>query len=215
MASGARDMSQTRVFLGPNASYFAVSPVGGATWASIPARLEALIDLEKPARTPYLIALGVGETWFALWQDGSSSCNLDVEYPNLERLLRRHGKSGVKNIALSPSRGNEFAISFKDGSSHIRGPVSEANLHQLNTIMIAGAQNSQQPLTMQVQVCGLHTSSPPIDLPTQLLNKSKIFFPGTPGDMMGRKNESVTKGEQKERKLANFVGKGPINCTVM
>ena len=95
-ASKTRDMSQTRVFLGPKASYFAVSPVGGSTWASIPARLEALIDLDKPARTPSLIALGVEETWFALWQDGSSSCNLDVEYPNLERLLRRHGKSGVK-----------------------------------------------------------------------------------------------------------------------
>ena len=32
---------------------------------------------------------------------------------------------------------------------------------------------------------------------------------------MGRKNESVTKGEQKERKLANFVAKSPSNCTVM
>ena len=95
-ASRTRDMSQTRVFLGPNASYFAVSPVGGSTWASIPARLEALIDLDQPARTPSLIALGVEETWFALWQDGSCSCNLDVEYPNLERLLRKHGKSGVK-----------------------------------------------------------------------------------------------------------------------
>ena len=95
-ASKTRDMSQTRVYLGPNASYFAVSPVGGSTWASIPARLEALIDLEQPARTPSLIALGVEGTWFALWQDGSCSCNLDVEYPNLERLLRRHGKSGVK-----------------------------------------------------------------------------------------------------------------------
>ena len=95
-ASKTRDMSHTRVFLGPNASYFAVSPVGGSTWASIPARLEKLIDLDQPARTPSLIALGVEDTWFALWQDGSSSCNLDVEYPNLERLLRRHGKSGVK-----------------------------------------------------------------------------------------------------------------------
>ena len=95
-ASKTRDMSQTRVYLGPNASYFAVSPVGGVTWASIPARLEALIDLNQPARAPILIALGIEETWFALWQDGSSSCNLDVEYPNLERLLRRHGKSGVK-----------------------------------------------------------------------------------------------------------------------
>lgn len=95
-ASKTRDMSQTRVYLGPNASYFAASPVGGSTWASIPARLETLIDLNQPARTPILIALGVEETWFALWQDGSSCCNLDVEYPNLERLLRRHGKFGVR-----------------------------------------------------------------------------------------------------------------------
>ena len=120
-----------------------------------------------------------------------------------------------QNIALSPSEANEFAISFKDGSSHIRGPVSEANLHQLNAIMMTGAQNTKQPLTMQVQVCGLHTSSPPVDLPTQLLNKSKIFFPGTPGDMMGRKQGSATKGEKKKTTFARFVAKSPIDCTVM
>ncbi len=89
-------MSQTRVDLGPNGRYFAVSPAGGVTWASIPARLEALIDLNQPGRTPTLVALGVKETWFALWRDGSSSCNLDSEYQKLEELLRRHGKSGVK-----------------------------------------------------------------------------------------------------------------------
>ena len=99
-ASKHWDMSQTRVFLGPNGSYFAVSPAGGAVWASIPARLEALIDLNQPGRTPTLVALGVKGTWFALWQDGSSSCNLDSEYQKLEDLLRRHGKSGVK---VSPS----------------------------------------------------------------------------------------------------------------
>ena len=32
---------------------------------------------------------------------------------------------------------------------------------------------------------------------------------------MGRKNEPFTKGERKERKLANFAGKIPIDCTVM
>ncbi|KAL9064741.1 MAG: hypothetical protein Q9161_008670 [Pseudevernia consocians] len=214
-ASKHWDMSQTKVFLGPNGSYFAVSPAGGAVWASIPARLEALIDLNQPGRTPTLVALGVKGTWFALWQDGSSSCNLDSEYQKLEDLLRRHGKSGVKKIALSPGESDQFAVSFRDGSFHVRGPVSEANLRQLNTIMISAARTSQQPFTMQVQVCGLHTSSPAIELPTQLLNISNITFPGTPGDRMGRKYESTAKGVQKGAKVATFVANSLSSCMIM
>ena len=53
------------------------------------------MDLKQPCHAPSLVALGVKETWFALWPDGSSSCNLDSEYQKLEELLRRHGKSGV------------------------------------------------------------------------------------------------------------------------
>lgn len=89
-------MSQIRVYLGLYGSCFAVSPGGGTTWASIPARLEALIDLSQPRRSPTLVALGVKKTWFALWRDGSSSYNLDSEDHKLEELLRRHRKSGVK-----------------------------------------------------------------------------------------------------------------------
>lgn len=120
-----------------------------------------------------------------------------------------------QNIALSPGESDQFAVSFRDGSIHIRGPVSEANLRQLNAIMISAAHNSQQPLTMQVQVCGLHTSSPVIELPTQLLNMSKITFLGTPGDRMGRKYESTAKGVQKGTKVTTFVADSLSNCMIM
>ena len=120
-----------------------------------------------------------------------------------------------QNIALSPGESNQFAISFKDGSFHIRGPVSEGNLRHLNAIMVSAAQASQQRLTMQIQVCGLHTSSSPIDLPTQLLNMSKITFPGTPGDRMGKRYESTAKGVQKGAKVATFVANNSSSCMIM
>ena len=94
-ASKPWDMPQTRAALGPKGSYFATSPAGGATWSSIPSCLEKVMDLKQPCHAPSLVALGVKETWFALWPDGSSSCKLDSEYQKLEELLRRHGKSGV------------------------------------------------------------------------------------------------------------------------
>lgn len=94
-ASKAWDMPQTRAALGPKGSYFATSPAGGATWNSIPSCLERHMNLKQPGHAPSLVTLGVKETWFALWPDGSSSCSLDSEYQKLERLLRRHGKSGV------------------------------------------------------------------------------------------------------------------------
>ena len=88
-------MPQTRAALGPKGSYFATSPVGGAAWKSIPSCLERFIDLKQPGHVPSLVSLGVKETWFALWPDGSSSCDLDSEYQKLEQLLRKYGKSGV------------------------------------------------------------------------------------------------------------------------
>ena len=88
-------MPQTRAALGPKGSYFATSPAGGATWSSIPPGLERLIDMKQPGHVPSLVALGVKETWFALWPNGSSSCDLGSQYQKLEQLLRRHGKSGV------------------------------------------------------------------------------------------------------------------------
>ena len=94
-ASEPWDMPQTRVSLGPKGSYFAVSPAGGVTWNSIPKLVATLIDINQHGRTPTLVALGVKETWFALWPDGSSSCNLDSEYPDLETLLRRRGTSSI------------------------------------------------------------------------------------------------------------------------
>ncbi|KAF6220031.1 hypothetical protein HO133_003856 [Letharia lupina] len=208
-------MAQTKVSIGPNGNYFATFPAARAAWSSIPPSLERLIDLEQPSRTPTLVTLGVKKTWFAQWRDGNSSCNLDSEYQRLEELLRRHGKLGVDNITLSPSQSNQFAVSFRDGSSHIRGPVSETNLRQLNAIMISAAQLSQQPLTMQIQVCGLHTSSPPIELPTQLLNMSKITFPGTPGDRIGSEYKSTAKGVRKGAKVATFVANNSSNCMIM
>ena len=94
-ASKPWDMPQTRVSLGPNGSYFAMSPAGGATWISIPKYLQALMEPNRPGHAPTVVTLGVKATWFVLWPDGSSSCSLDSEYQRLEELLRRHGKSGV------------------------------------------------------------------------------------------------------------------------
>lgn len=88
-------MPQTKVSIGPDGSYFATSPAAGVVWRSIPPGLERLIDLKTPGRTPASVALGVKETWFVLWPDGSSSCRLDSEYQKLEELLRKHGRSGV------------------------------------------------------------------------------------------------------------------------
>lgn len=208
-------MPQTKVSIGPEGSYFATSPAAGVVWRSIPPGLERLIDLKTPGRTPALVALGVKETWFVLWPDGSSSCKLDSEYQKLEELLRKHGRSGVTNIALSASQSDQFAVSFKDGFTHIRGPVSEANLRQMNTIMISAAQSSQQLIIMRVEVCGLYTSSTPIELPTQLLNISKVTFPGTPGDRKGRKHESIAVGLQKRVKVAKLAASDSSKCTIM
>lgn len=58
---------------------------------------------------------------------------------------------------------------------------------------------------MQVDVCGLYTSSPPIELPTQLLNTSRITFRGMAGDRMGRKHESPKRGLQMGIKVASFA----------
>ena len=85
----------------------------------------------------------------------------------------------------------------------------------MNNVMISGAQSSRHPLTVQVEVCGLYTSSLPIELPTQLLNTSKITFPGTSGDRMGRKYESTAKGVQKGAKVATFVANNSLNCMIM
>ena len=88
-------MPQARVSLGPNASYFASSPAGGVTWDRLPDSFESLFNPQQPARVPTHVSLGVKDTWFALWPDENSSCNLGDEYPKLEMLLRKYGKSGV------------------------------------------------------------------------------------------------------------------------
>ena len=94
-------MPQARVCLGPNASYFASSPAGGVTWNRLPASFESLFNPQQPARVPTHVSLGVKDTWFALWPDGNSSCYLGDDYPNLEMLLRKHGKNGV-NVRMLP-----------------------------------------------------------------------------------------------------------------
>lgn len=88
-------MPQARVSLGPDASYFASSPAGGVTWNRLPASFESLFNPQQTARVPTHVSLGVKDTWFALWPDENSSCYLGDEYPNLEVLLRKYGKSGV------------------------------------------------------------------------------------------------------------------------
>lgn len=120
-----------------------------------------------------------------------------------------------QNIALSANQSDQFAVSFMDGFTHIRGPVSESNLRQMNTVMISAAQSSRQPLLMRVEVCGLYTSPTAIDLPTQLLNNSKVTFPGTPGDRNGRKHESIAVGLQKRVKVAKLAASDSSKCTVM
>ena len=88
-------MPQARVSLGPKGSYFASSPAGGVTWNALPHNFELLFNPQRPGRVPTLVALGVNDSWFALWPDRNSSCNLGDDYPDLEILLRKHGKSGV------------------------------------------------------------------------------------------------------------------------
>lgn len=88
-------MPQTRVALGPKGSYFANSPKGGVTWNDLPSSFEQFINPQQSGRVPVSVALGVKETWFALWPDNSSSCNLGDEYPDLEILLKKYGKAGI------------------------------------------------------------------------------------------------------------------------
>lgn len=61
---------------------------------------------------------------------------------------------------------------------------------------------------MQVQVCGLYNTSPPIELPQPILNVQRIIFPGTPDDRMGRKYE-------KGAKAVGFVGNCASSCVLM
>lgn len=88
-------MHQARVTLGPKGSFFATSPAGGVIWDGIPANFQTLINPQQRGRVPTLVALGVNETWFASWPNGSSSCNLADEYQDLEILLRKHGQGGI------------------------------------------------------------------------------------------------------------------------
>lgn len=88
-------MPQTRVALGPRGSYFASSPAGGIIWNDLPPSFEQLINPQQSGRVPTLVALGVRNTWFALWPDNNSSCNLGEDYPDLETLLKKHGRAGI------------------------------------------------------------------------------------------------------------------------
>lgn len=76
-------------------SYFASSPAGGVTSNGLPESFKLLFDPQQPGRVPKLVALGTNDTWFALWPDSNSSCSLGDDYPDLEILLRKHGKGGI------------------------------------------------------------------------------------------------------------------------
>jgi len=90
------DMAQTRVSLGPRGSYFATSPAGSVISNDLPSSFEHLINPQQSGRIPTWVALGVNDAWFALWPNSSCSCHLRDEYPDLETLLKKHGKAGVK-----------------------------------------------------------------------------------------------------------------------
>lgn len=94
-AATVMDMPQARVSLGPKGSYFASSPAGGVTSNGLPESFKLLFDPQQPGRVPKLVALGTNDTWFALWPDSNSSCSLGDDYPDLEILLRKHGKGGI------------------------------------------------------------------------------------------------------------------------
>ncbi|KAK0508280.1 hypothetical protein JMJ35_009364 [Cladonia borealis] len=207
-AGTAIDMPQTRVSLGPNASYFASSPAGGVTWDRLPDSFESLFNPQQPARVPTHVSLGVKDTWFALWPDENSSCKLGDEYPKLELLLRKHGKTGVDNIALSASQPNQFVVCFRDKRSFVRGPVSEANLHQLNSIMAASSEGS-----LQVEVCGMETVSPPIKLPQQFLSPQKVCFPKCSDYETGKHDDILSNSENG--KVAVLISKASSSCNIM
>ena len=95
LAKSLEDMSNTCISLGPEGSYYATSPAIGAAWNNLPSSFECLMNRQQDDRVVKSVALGIKKTWFAIWPDGGSSCSLGDEYPDLERLLKQHGKAGV------------------------------------------------------------------------------------------------------------------------
>ncbi|KAJ7258102.1 hypothetical protein B0H12DRAFT_452564 [Mycena haematopus] len=107
----------TRTTFGPRFSYFSISP-SGYSWQNIPRILEDEIQNSLKVRRPTCVALGVDETYVALYDDGYITPELYERYPRIEEMLKnRAGKGGIAYIALSPFVAGEYYGVYGDGST--------------------------------------------------------------------------------------------------
>ncbi|MCJ1280601.1 hypothetical protein MMC21_008430 [Puttea exsequens] len=207
------DMAQTRLALGAGGSYFACSPTGGVIWNELPSSLQKVFDRQQSDMTPSSVVFGIKGTWFVLWPNGSSSCNLDDEYPNLESLMKKYGKFGIKEVALSPSTANHYAITFRNQRTYIQGPVSEANLRQLNEIAKYEAKKGRGPLC--VTVCGMYAASAPVTLPHPVLLTQKLPFYGSERDRAEKRPHSDMSGQSAGGREGSLISRKAVSCTAM
>lgn len=84
------------VTFGLNFSYFASAPGQGSIWAGIPPELEDTI--RKSSEIPCCVSLGVHNTWFVLWPDGTYKWKLSGCYGNLEKIL---GEAPAQSVSVS------------------------------------------------------------------------------------------------------------------
>ncbi|KAF7373828.1 hypothetical protein MSAN_00594600 [Mycena sanguinolenta] len=107
----------TRTTFGPRFSYFSICPTG-CSWQNIPRILEDEIQNSMKVRQPICVALGVDESYVALFDDGSITLELYDRYPGVETMINNRGhKGGIAYIALSPFVAGEYYGVYGDGTT--------------------------------------------------------------------------------------------------
>lgn len=67
---------------------------------------------------------------------------------------------------------------------------------------------------MEVTVCGLYTTSAPVEMPQPILNLQRLTFPGSPIDKVGKQCEAGANGMTKGANIASWLANFP-SCVVM
>lgn len=128
--------------------YFARSTAiaGKAIWNDLPRLCQESLDARRRNRLnsdPLLMAIGLGGSYVTLWRDLSHDRYISAWYPTLERFFaQNHGQSHLVDIVLAPKSQDTFYARLYNLDrgvyvSFFRGPISRADLLQLNEVLKA------------------------------------------------------------------------------
>lgn len=125
------------ITIGPKGSYFARC---GSSWTShgLPTDLFSMLEEEKDKKIPAAVALGIGESWIALWADGTRSWDLKNKYPGIVKsgiLPMESSSSPIVFVALNPYQENRYFLGTADGavgySTTLSSPQESEALNEL------------------------------------------------------------------------------------